>query len=479
MNMVGPGLPRVMCDECGRTVAKLQRRYQGHGYCATCYAREFEKRPCPRCGSESRLPKGSPEAVCEKCEHHYKPCIRCGKTDYRIGKITAYGPVCGACAVHFREPKPCANCGASSNRLTRVKRLGIEELVCPKCARIGLAACEACHRHRLLNKAPDGRMLCSACTELGEIPCPSCRKPMPAGQGKRCQDCYYGELLKKRIAMDCAAIAAKPIADLFQQFGDWLGGAVGVHRAAITVHRYLGFFLELERQWKDVPAYSELLAHFGAEGLRRTELPMRFLDQTGIIAIDQEAKLEDSERRRIESIMNRAVSGSREREVLEAYRVWLQERVKSGASTLRSMRLALSPAAGLLLYARGNAERLLGQNELEGFLKRSPGQRAALSGFVGFLRQSREVQIALPAMDARAAKLRRKKLETEMLTLMREGGEGDEFRRHWLSVALAYFHGLPKGVGRHVPVEQVRAHDKGGLVLAWGGRNYWIPGAPP
>lgn len=478
MNMGAAGTSGVTCDECGRTVVKLQRRYHGHGYCATCYARVFEKRPCPKCGEMSRLPKDDLEAVCVKCEHTHEPCVRCGKIDYSIGKITAYGPVCNACAVHFREPMACANCGMLSSRLTRVKRLGVEEPVCPKCARIGLATCEACHKYRLLEKAPDGRMLCKACAELGDIPCPFCGEPMPAGQGKRCHECYYGELLKKRIAMDRAAIEARSIADVFQQFGDWLGSAVGVHKAAITVHRHLGFFLELEKQWKAVPGYSELLAHFGSAGLRRMELPMRFLGQKGMIVIDQEAKLEDSERRRIESIMNRLVPGSREREVLEAYRVWLQERVKSGISTLRSMRLALSPAVGLLLYARGKSLMLPGQNELSGFLKRSPGQRAALSGFVGFLRQSHGVEIALPAPDFRAAKLRRKKLEAEMLALMREGGEGNEFRRRWLSVALAYFHGWSRKAGKLVRDEQVTVHEGGSLTIVLDGKKYWIPSAP-
>lgn len=317
-------------------------------------------------------------------------------------------------------------------------------------------------------------MLCRDCDRLGEIPCPSCGQPMAAGLGKRCQGCYYRDLLKKRILMDSAATAAQPIANLFQQFGDWLGSAVGVHRAAITVHRYLEFFLELGKQWGVVPAYSDLLAHFGANGLRRFELPMRFLVEKTLVVIDPEAKLDDSERRRIESIMNRLVAGGQGREILEAYRVRLLGRLDTGVTTLRSLRLALVPAAGLLLYASGQGRMPPGQKELESYLKQTPGQRAALSGFVSFLNRSYGPGIALPQMDGRASKLRRKKLEAELLALMREGGEGEEFRRRWLSVALAYFHGLPRKAGGTIFDRNI-LNEADGTYVMLGERRYWVP----
>lgn len=299
---------------------------------------------------------------------------------------------------------------------------------------------------------------------------------MAAGLGKRCQECYYRDLLKKRILMDSAAIAAQPMANLFQQFGDWLGSAVGVHKAAITVHRYLGFFLELGKQWDSVPAYPDLLTHFGANELRRFELPMRFLVEKALVVVDPEVRSEDSERRRVESTMSRLATGSQGREILEAYRLRLLGKVDTGVTTPRSLRLALVPAAGLLLYACGQDRMPPGQKELEGYLKQTPGQRAALSGFVGFLNQTYGPGIALPRMDGRAAKLRRKKLEAELLALMREGGEGEEFRRRWLSVALAYFHGLPRRVGILLGYEQGVVHKDGGVSVAWNGHMYWVPG---
>jgi len=60
---------------------------------------------------------------------------------------------------------------------------------------------------------------------------------------------------------------------------------------------------------------------------------------------------------------------------------------------------------------------------------------------------------------------------------MREGGEGEEFRRRWLSVALAYFHGLPKEVGRRVPIERVTTQGDVGFIIVWNEKEYWVPKA--
>lgn len=175
--MNAPAPAAQTCDECGKTVARIWRVRKGHKYCGTCYARVFKRRLCPKCGNFARLPKNDPDAICLECQVA-KPCARCGKTDYAVGKITSYGPVCGACASHFREPEPCEVCGKPSQRLTRVSRLGHDQRVCPSCARADHGVCEACRHHRLLDQGKDGRMLCKACCEKGEVACPECGQPI-------------------------------------------------------------------------------------------------------------------------------------------------------------------------------------------------------------------------------------------------------------------------------------------------------------
>lgn len=465
------------CDECGRQIARAHSVDGGRRYCATCYPRIFKRRLCPKCGNLARLPKSNPAALCRKCEID-KPCIRCGKISYSIGKITIYGPVCNACAPHFRKPEPCEVCGALSPKLTRVSRLGHDRRVCPKCARSDHRTCQACNRYRALQEAPDGRMLCKSCLDKGETLCPKCRAVMPAGYGHQCQRCYWRGLLEKRIRMDCAALSSSAMTAHFDAFANWLHTEVGENKAARTVHRYLPFFMEIERQWNGLPEYSVLLAHFGTAKLRRVLLPMRWMEETGLVVPNQAEKANDSDRRRIAAALGKFAKGSKEQTLLEGYYNALIEDLKAGKTTLHSIRLALSPAAALLHKAGEMSRMPPVQCTLDTYLTKTPGQRAAISGFVRYLRDAHGVEIALPKVDPdRARQQRRKELKAELLALMREGGDSDEFKQRWLSIALAYFHGLDKSIGLAVGDTHLLQAD-GGLAIALNNLIYWLP-APP
>lgn len=464
-----------MCDECGKRVVKIFRIHKGHKYCGACYKRVFKRRMCPKCGDYARLPTNDLTAICLKCQVA-KPCARCGKTDYEVAKITPYGPVCGTCAHYFREPGHCESCGKKSTRLARVNRLGHDLRVCPKCARVNHGTCEACHRNRLLGQSADGRMLCTPCREKGEVPCTKCGQPMPAGRGKECETCYWRRLLERRVAIDRTALSAPKMAEWFQEFGEWLCNRVGENKAAITLHRYLTFFQEIEKQWKTIPKYEALLAYFGAARLRRVLLPMRWLEESGLVALDAQAREEDSDRRRIAATLDKVGKSGSERTILDGYYKVLMADMNNGKTTIRSLRLALTPAANLLLKGRQMGRVPPDQGVLDVYLAMTPGQRAAVSGFVSHLRDTHEVEVTLPKSDPeKVHRNRRKRLEAEMLALLREGGDSESLRRGWLSVALAYFHGLPTSVGLSVKDEQVTVHDDGGMTIVWCDRDYWIP----
>lgn len=472
MNATAP--ETQICDECNKVVARIWRVYKGRKYCSTCYAREFKRRLCPKCGNFAKLLKSDPNAICQKCELA-KPCARCGKTDYEVGKITEYGPVCGHCATYFRVPEPCEVCGRPSKRLTRVSRLGHDRRVCPSCARADHGVCEACRRSRLLIKTEDGRMLCKSCQEHGEIPCPECEQPMPAGRGKQCESCYWRGLLEKRLTMDCAAFSAPIMVEHFRAFGNWLGKKVGHHQAAVILKRYLPFFLEIEKQWKAIPEYAVLLKHFGTSHLRRFLRPMKWMQETNLIVPDILSKQEDSDQRRILETLYMVGKNTKERFILDGYHKTLMVDLVIAKTTLRSIRLAMTPAASLLLRGRDMKRMPPDQMVLDSYLVETPGQRAAVSGFVCYLRHTHGVHIEIPKANSGEVLLnRKKKLETKMLALMQESGEGNEFRKRWLAAALAYFHGLPKRVGNLLLNESI-VQTANGFSVTIEGKVYFVP----
>lgn len=460
----------IRCDECGRDMAEAHRVYHGVRYCATCYARIFKHRLCPKCGELARLPKDRPDAVCRHCELA-KPCVRCGKTDYAIGLVTAYGPVCNACAPHFREPEPCDACGRMSRRLSRVKRLGGGQRLCPRCAHTDYGTCQACRRYRMLVDAGDGRRLCHECAEHGEVPCPSCGKPMPAGRGKLCEACYWAETCRKRIGMDMAAFSVAAMRDTFGEFGRWLEAEVGAHKAALTVHRYLPFFIEIETRWKRIPTYSQLLEHFSAEGLRRVRLPMRWLGETHGIEPDAEAREADSERRRIKALSRTVPAGSRAAKAFASYQSVLMSKLDAGRTSLRSVRLALRPAASLLIATDPSGKTLPDQRAIDRYLLSTPGQSAAVTGFARFL--SRDGASALAVRVDSKKVQRRRALEREIMRMAKHPEEGEVFQRRWIAAGIAYFHGIT--VGRQKLAGAVVAHDADGLQVEIDGSRYFLP----
>lgn len=461
----------VECDECGRSVEKIWRVYNGHRHCSTCYAREFKRRLCPRCGNYARLPRREPDAVCPKCQTDM-PCIRCGKSDYSIGKITPYGPVCNACSVYFRKHQPCDNCGALSPLLTRHG----QRRLCPKCARAGHRSCQACGRHRQLQTANDGRQLCRKCAELGNIACPLCGEGMPAGYGSRCEKCYWGKLLERRIAINIGAFGIPAMAQHFASFGMWLGCRVGTQKAAITVHRYLPFFVAIEHEWRGIPSYAALLQQFGAEQLRRVRLPMTWLSETAGITPDARVREEDSERRRIDALMASITQGTLGAEALGAYRTLLDVKLAAGKTTLHSIRLALRPAVSLLLAADVSGKALPDQIALDRYVQQAPGQLAAITGFVNLLNQKYSTGLSMQNIIKKSQVMRRKKLEDELVEMIRRGEAGSPPSKEWISAALEYFHELPRRGSRSITNGQIKVDKQGrGVSISFNGQLYWIP----
>lgn len=472
MKPESPAVVSGACDECGREGVKIWRRYKGKTYCVNCYKREFKRGLCPQCGMLSRLYKRNPNAVCGRCEYVGKPCVRCGRTEYSVGKITEYGPVCNACSPYFRAYRICDGCGKSSQRLNRVARLGGDRLLCPACSRADHATCHACGRYRLLESSADGRMLCSKCLELGDVPCPNCGKMMPAGAGKVCKGCYCSRLLQKRAELNCAAYVTAEMRQMFADFSGWLGETVGHEKAAITLSRYVAFFLEIERQWREVPReYAVLLKHFGPLMLRRSELPMRFILSKELMTVDETAKQEEAERRRIDAI----IEGQNKSRVITAFHVYLNKRLEAGKTSLRSVRLALTPAARLMQLVHESDREKPTQKDLTTYLQKSPGQRAAISAFVGFLAKKYGLNLSLPAKDGRAAKKKKLLLEAELGQLLKSGGSGVLFQRKLIGTALAYFHGLPKKAVNSVPLAELKRFDGGGVEVAIKEAVYWLP----
>jgi hypothetical protein len=202
---------------------------------------------------------------------------------------------------------------------------------------------------------------------------------------------------------------------------------------------------------------------------------MRWLLEARGIRPDPETREKESERRRIESIMSSVRHGSAAGKVLAAYRSELTKRIDNGDIAVKSARLALRSAVSLLLATDPSGDRLPEQKDVERFLAESPGQRAALIGFLTFLRRNHGLDLAAIVDRGRQRSLRKRKLEREIMRLARCRDESKEWLLGWIVVCLEYFHGRKIGKST-IRLDMVRKETEGLVVTLDGaGRDYWIP----
>lgn len=469
----------LFCDECGKKMDSVRRIYKGARFCLSCYRREFKRAKCFKCGEVARVYVRDPEAFCKTCERKKGyPCYRCGKQDYEIGLQTEYGPVCKSCAVYFREPKVCAWCNTPSQRISKYLKYGIKERICQTCASRELkGTCQRCHRSRFLIETSDGDKICKTCADKGNVICPQCGDVYPAGFGNtRCPDCYFKDLLFRKVEINVKGFSSDEIPKLFREYGGWLLKTYGSNKASVVVNRHYKFFQNLDVIWQEVPPYDTLLAHYNPEGLRHYRTPMRFLTETGYIQVDTDVKERASLLLQIGRMMGSFSASKKINSVLNQYHARLILLAQKDDLSLRSVKSYLKAAIGLL-------ERVgswpVEQSHVDAYLSKVPGQRASLAKFVGYLREDCGMEgLAIPPVSKLLKNRSRSgtpEAEKKLLALISGKKSKVSYEdRNVLVAALHYYHGLlPSQVRKYSDL--VLKEKNGGFCVCIGGGEYWLP----
>ena len=120
----------------------------------------------------------------------------------------------------------------------------------------------------------------------------------------------------------------------------------------------------------------------------------------------------------------------------------------------------------------GGRREFPSRETLDAVLQRALGQRAALTGFVRWLRETHEVALALPSKNgATASRRRRETARQYMLALLREGADAYEIAIRWRTAALVYFHDLTVKASGMVRDEDIEA-ELDGLRVKIGGEGH-------
>lgn len=435
--MISPEvLSDLGCDGCGLALSKAKRVHHDKRYCSTCYPRLFKRRMCIGCGNFARLPVFDLAARCRVCRQA-DPCVRCGKTNFSIGLQSPYGPVCKACVSHFRPAKPCEVCGEVSKRTARNSKTG--RLTCSKCSSPPSGTCASCRRHRVLIAGEDGIRRCKLCSTHEKRKCEGCDAEIPAGRGRECDACSRTRTFTGRLNINVKGFSSVEFEGLFRRFGEWLLSFSGPHNAALRINVHYKFFRELEVTWGAVPGYQDLLDHFSASGLRRAENPMRWLVQTGLVSPNESLREDSSEWKRVERVLAE-INAPWPASLMSGYFKVLSARLEQAVTSVLTVRLALRAAASFLTFCDLEADTFPVQKDLEAYWSGSPGQVAALTGFVNYLNSHYTLKLDAQPDRKWLKRAKKAKAEKALIALLHESPKRPNFEARWICAASAYFH---------------------------------------
>lgn len=244
------------------------------------------------------------------------------------------------------------------------------------------ATCTICRRHRPV--LPE-RRVCRACAVGITHTCPICLSVIPGGGQAPCTPCSHRRRSERRIVAEAATIPHPWLAKLFTGFCTSgripLVAGVATARIARAAAAFRLIAGTVENP-KDLTTEG-LHAALGAEGLRRVAPLIAYMTEIGALTWDRARLQTLIEGDRVAAILE-AHRDSRQAKLLGRYRDHLASRDRKPVT----QRTALTAAVALLAELGDAPLHDLSQQHLAKALRKRPGHKAALRGFLSFVAAS-------------------------------------------------------------------------------------------
>ena len=269
------------------------------------------------------------------------------------------------------------------------------------------------------------------------------------------------------------------VRDAFLSFAAWLlKDEKGMERRTRRLPEHAQFFVELDRLGGEESWTGEfLLNNFSTGSLRRYQLPVKWLEARNGAALSADDKRDAADLRRVREAVDRLPAGTLARQVADEFASELIQRHAAGELSAKSARMALRPAISLLEEEDPEGGRLPGQSALDAYLGKVPGQRAAVSTFLGFLRGKHNLDLRLPPKQS-SSSAARKALEKQIAAMIQDQRPPAEVEKRWVLLALRYFHQLSAAEAKAIHAAASRVDTADGVELRLEDGVYWMPRHP-
>ncbi|MGE4499071.1 MAG: hypothetical protein AB7C96_01855 [Hydrogenovibrio sp.] len=265
-----------------------------------------------------------------------------------------------------------------------------------------------------------------------------------------CKECSFSRTLSRRIKF-YKPLLSKYFQQHFLDFAEWLTERRGILFSAINLSKYFTYFYKLDSlaiKKNDLPTFKNIASVFTVAEARKYLLVTTFLHEKMIIRINHEEKEEISNWNAIDRYLNYFAKDSSFYQMINDYFLMLHAKYLSGKTALRSIRLALTPAFQLLRLCENFEIKFPTSEVIEGYLWRSSGQLAALTGFIHFLNKTNpESFINIKHIKTKLAFERpnesRKMLRQKLIGILKNyQGSSNKYRQLLLKLSIEYLHGI-------------------------------------
>ena len=471
------------CSYCKNKLINWDYRYKGKHYCRKCYDKLFHVKTCSVCKMKRKIYYALKIPICKFCQVKNKPCIRCKKTDYIPGAITKHGAICNSCAKYYRDNKICSNCKVKNTTVSNRTLLdGTRKLLCQKCYNKTLPTCSSCRYRRkpysylISNKKP----LCKICSTEVDRKCKICNNAIPAGWGNICSECSNQKTLNKKVDFIRKTLSSQ-IAIYFYEFSIWLKARRGVLFTANHIQNYQVYFYDINKlytQNNKMPTYKKLLTYFPKATSNKYRLVNSFLAEKNLIHIDRKLKEEFADYNLIEKYLNVFNKNDYRYKIIQDYYRRLKVKLSVGKITIKSLRLALTPAIKYLKYC-GNFPNLKPNTySLEGYLWCSPGQKSSITEFVNFLQKNYNFKISIKDIAKPTLTTVRESqgiMKQRLIKFLRNQEEISIHKNYFLKVLFGCFHRIYIPDNIFIDIKTIKKKNKQDYYIRLCREDFYMP----
>ncbi|HIQ28075.1 MAG TPA: hypothetical protein EYH42_06205 [Sulfurovum sp.] len=243
------------------------------------------------------------------------------------------------------------------------------------------------------------------------------------------------------------------------------------------IQNYYIFFQELDDVAKELnrfPSYTEIVQYLTVAKSRKYLLVTIFFQEIGKISIDKVVQEEYANLDMIDRLLQYFSNEDDRYSILYSYYSIFERKSKT---SIRSVRLALTPAAKFLKYCEHFKNMEITNESLSGYLWVYRGQKSAIYGFITFLNKHYSFSLDSHRMliPIKAPRYTKKQLKQKYIDLLKYPKSEKKYHQELLRITLGYLHNIDLPNNAFISPEDIKKEKDDAYYLRLVSKKFYLP----